>query len=431
LSASQRNATISSASNQLAPPRRSRLPLPELTALENRDYRLWWISSASVLMNQFMTQVTLAWLILQLTDSAAWVSFAVFAFGVPAFILTLPAGALADRWDKRKQLMFSQVAALANAIVLFIVVATDLITPPMALGFAAISGATVAMSQPARQALIPLLVPKELLMNGIVLGSLSQSLSQMTGPMLAGVLIATVSISASFAALAVLLVIGIVSLMKMKVPAVMEDPNRPWRQFRLGDLLGGFTFLWSNKPLFTVAMLYLATGIWIVGAIQALVPVLVRDYYHVGAWGIGVAFTIQAIAGITTSLWITRLGHVPNKGGIFGMSMLIGAIGLLGYGLAPSYAVSLVFFFLFGIAASFYSNMSQTILQTHSPQEVLGRVLAIVTLSISGFIPLGALQAGLIASAFDARVAAVYGAVVGIVLAATAIAAFPAFRRLA
>ncbi|MGE3983669.1 MAG: MFS transporter [Dehalococcoidia bacterium] len=415
------------AASQAASPLRSLLP--ELTALSIPAYRMWWISSASVLLNQFMTQVTLAWLILQLTDSAAWVSFAVFAFGLPTFVLGLPAGVLADRWDRRKQLVLAQSAALINAVVLAVVVATDLITPGLALVFAMISGATVAVSQPARQSLIRLLVPKEHLMNGIVLGSLSQSLSQMTGPMLAGLLIATISITASFVALAFLLIVGIVSLLKMQVPS--RDADRgPQKPFRLGDLLGGITFVWSQKPLFVVTMLYLATGIWIVGAIQALVPVLVRDYYHAGASALGFAYTVQAIFGVATSLWITKLGHVPNKGGIFALSMTFGALGLLGYGLAPSYAVSLLFFAMFGVAASFYSNMSQTLLQKHSPQEVLGRVLAIVTLSIQGFIPLGALQAGLVASAFDARIAAVYGALVGMTLALGALISFPSFRKL-
>src|SRR6186997_1040376 len=116
-----------------------------------RDYRLWWFSSASVLLNQFMTQITLAWLILEMTDSAAWVSYAVFAFGLPSFFLTIPAGVLADRWDRRKQLILAQSIALANAVALAIAAATGMITPHLSLVFAMISGSTVAMSQPARQ----------------------------------------------------------------------------------------------------------------------------------------------------------------------------------------------------------------------------------------------------------------------------------------
>jgi MFS family permease len=367
---------------------------------------------------------------LEMTDSARWVSYAVFAFGLPAFFLTIPAGVVADRWDRRKQLLVTQTLALANAIALSIVVGIDLITPHLALIFAMISGATVALSQPARQSLIPLLVPRELLMNGIVWGSLSQNLSQMTGPMLAGVLIATVSGSASFAALSVLLVIGIVSVVMLRVPA--PEANAPAKApFRPSDLLGGFVFLKNTRPLLVLALLYLATGIWIGGAIQALVPVLVKNFYHAGASGLGFAFTVQAIAAIITSLWTTQQGDVKNKGALFACGMMLGSLSLVGYGLAPSYATALVFFASFGCATSLYSNMSQTILQTHAPAHLLGRVIAIITLSIQGFIPLGALQAGQVADVFDARVAAMYGGATAFTLAFIVFAFYPKFRKLA
>jgi MFS family permease len=406
-----------------------RLPLPELSVMRLREYRLWWFSSASVLLNQFMTQITLAWLILEMTDSAAWVSYAVFAFGLPAFFITIPAGVLADRWDRRKQLILAQSIALANAAALAIAAGTGIITPHMALGFAMISGATVAISQPARQSLIPMLVPREHLMNGIVWGSLSQNLSQMTGPLFAGVLIATISASASFTVLSILLVVGIVCIVAMRVPAA--DPDAPPRpRFRPADLLGGFAFLRQTRPLFVLMLLYLATGIWIGGAIQALVPVLVKNYYHAGASGLGFAYTVQAVAAIVTSLWTTQQGNLKNKGALFAFGMMLGSSALIGYGLAPTYAIALVFFAAFGCATSFYSNMSQTILQTHSPPEVLGRVIAIITLSIQGFIPLGALQAGQIADVFDARTAAVYGGAMAFTMAAAVFAFYPRFRQL-
>jgi MFS family permease len=375
-----------------------------------------------------MSQLTMAWLMLQMTDSAAWVSLAVFAYGLPSFVLTLPAGALADRWDRRKQMLASQSVALVNALTLATVVAADHITPGIALFFALVGGSTNAMAQPARQAMIPQIVPPQHLMNAIVLGSMSQSLSQLVGPALAGLLIATVSIAASFYALSVLLVVGIGALVLLRLPERADSASR--RPFRPSELLGGIGFLRSSKPLLTVALLYLATGIFIVGPISTLVPVIVRDYYHVGADKLGIAYTAQAIGAIGSSLWITRMSGVPNKGGLFAASMMLGASGLIGYGLSPSYEVSLIFFFVFGCATAFYTNMSQTLLQKHAPPEVLGRVLSIVTLSIAGFIPLGALQAGLVASAFDARVAAVYGGVVGLTLAISAAVFHKGFRRL-
>jgi predicted MFS family arabinose efflux permease len=257
---------------------------------------------------------------------------------------------------------------------------------------------------------------------------MSQSLSQLVGPAVAGLLIATVSIAASFYALSLLLVLGIVALLLLRLPSPGDSGSK--RPFRPAELLGGIAFLRQEKRLLTVALLYLATGIFIVGPISALVPVIVRDYYHVGADKLGLAYTAQAIGAIGSSLWITRMSGVPNKGGLFAGSMMLGASGLIGYGLSPTYEISLVFFFVFGCATAFYTNMSQTLLQKHAPPEVLGRVLSIVTLSIAGFIPLGALQAGLVASALDARVAAVCGGVVGLTLAISAAAFHKSFRRL-
>ena len=409
---------------------RKRLPLPDLTAMRYPAYRLWWLSSSTVMLNQFMTPISIAWLVLELTDSVGWVSLAAFAFGLPAFILLIPAGVLADKWDRRKLLLVSQLAAVTNVLVLGVVVSTNLISPVLSLFFAAVSGSTVAVSQPARQSMIPLLLPPELRLNGIVLGSLSQNLSQLIGPAIAGFLIATVAISAAFYSVALLLSVGIVALMFLRLPPKEASEEASGRRFQPKELFAGFTFLWSSRPLLVLTALYLATGIWVAGSIQTLLPVLVRDEYHAGASALGFAFTMQAIGAIMTSLWLTRLGGVRNKGGFFACGMLLGSSSLAAYSLAPSFEVALFFFFSFGCATAFYTNFSQSLLQIHTPQILLGRVLSIMTLSITGFIPLGALQAGLVASLLDTRSAGLYGGVTAFVLALLALTRAPSFRRL-
>jgi hypothetical protein len=102
----------------------------------------------------------------------------------------------------------------------------------------------------------------------------------------------------------------------------------------------------------------------------------------------------------------------------------------VGYGLSPKYSVALYFFFQFGIGTALYQNMSQSILQTHTPRELLGRVLAILTLAVQGMIPLGALQAGIVASILNARIAAVYCGLTAIVIVFLALAFGRRFRQL-
>lgn len=392
------------------------------------NFRLWWVSSSIITVNQLMSQLAMIVLVLDMTDdSPQWSGLVVFSFAIPAFFLTLPSGVLADRWDKRKQLLTAQAATLANALVLATLAGLDVLTPAMTLPFAAVAGAMNSMSQPARQSLIPQLVPPEHRMNGIVLGSLSMNLSQLVGPAIAAAIIASASVSACLYFLCALLVVGLLSLLKLEIP---KNADGPKRKVDLAELIGGFTFLASRRDLLVLMILYSATGFWIVGPLQALVPVLIRDYYHAGDSGLGFAYTVQAIGAIISALWITRQAGMRNKGTFFGFSMVLGGLALAGYGASPTYAIALVSFFAFGCATAFYTNMSQTILMTHSPPETLGRVLSITTLSIQGLLPLGAIQGGVIAGVFDARIAVLYGGLTGMTLAITALISFKDFRKL-
>jgi ENTS family enterobactin (siderophore) exporter len=275
--------------------------------------------------------------------------------------------------------------------------------------------------------MVPLLLPPNQLLNGIVLGSLSQNLAQLTGPALAGILIATISISAALFMLAALLLAGVLALVFMRLPQ-RQAGTTP--RFDLGELFGGVKFLWETKPLLVVIALYLATGIWIGGSIQTLVPVLVKQEYHEGASALGLAYSVQAVAAIITALWITGQGSLRHKGALFALSMWIASLAVAWYGLAPTYYLALIGFIVFGCCTAFYSNMSQTILQTHSPRHLLGRVQSILTLSIQGFIPLGALQAGLIASLIGVRGATVYAGCAAFVLSSLALIFADKFRKL-
>jgi hypothetical protein len=215
----------------------------------------------------------------------------------------------------------------------------------------------------------------------------------------------------------------------MRLPE-SEQASGPPRKVVLSDFLAGFRFLKQNRPLLVIGLLYLATGIWIGGAIQALVPPLVKNEYGAGASALGLAFTATAIGAIVTSLFMTKLALLPNKGGWFAVAMMLGSSSLIGYGVAPSYEVALIFFFSFGCATAVYTNMSQTVLQANTPQELMGRVLSLLTLSTLGFIPLGALQAGLVATQIGVRGAAVYGGTTALIMAIGALTFAKRFRRL-
>ena len=424
------------------------LPFPDLTALGLRDYRLWWIGSTATVLNQVGMQIILAWWVQTEFGSPARVGTMILFFGLPSFIFLLPAGLVADRWDRKKQLMAAQIAALFSAALLGILMILDVVTFPIAIVFAFISGTTVAFSNPARQALIPMMVPRRLLPNGIVLGSLSMNVSRLVAPLVAATIMAAIGVGEALFFVAAFLCVGVVTLSRMNIPHFPEDDVQPEaagggsaapapvpggarpQESALQNLMAGFQFLLENKPLFVLMGLYMATGLFIVGPMQALIPVLIDQEWGQNARALGYAFTVQAATGFITGLYLTRMGGLRNKGGLFALAMMGGGGSFLLFSISPEYLMGLVFFGTFGIAASFYSNMSQTILQSNTPRPLMGRVLSIYQLSIAGLLPIGAFIGGLVAEGIGAPLTGLIGGAIGVTLAACALIFAGNYRRL-
>ncbi len=424
------------------------LPFPDLTALGLRDYRLWWIGSTATVLNQVGMQIILAWWVQTEFGSPARVGTMILFFGLPSFIFLLPAGLVADRWDRKKQLMAAQIAALFSAALLGILMILDVVTFPIAIVFAFISGTTVAFSNPARQALIPMMVPRRLLPNGIVLGSLSMNVSRLVAPLVAATIMAAIGVGEALFFVAAFLCVGVVTLSRMNIPHFPEDDVQPEaagggsaapapvpggarpQESGLRNLMAGFQFLLENKPLFVLMGLYMATGLFIVGPMQALIPVLIDQEWGQNARALGYAFTVQAATGFITGLYLTRMGGLRNKGGLFALAMMGGGGSFLLFSISPEYLMGLVFFGTFGIAASFYSNMSQTILQSNTPRPLMGRVLSIYQLSIAGLLPIGAFIGGLVAEGIGAPLTGLIGGAIGVTLAACALIFAGNYRRL-
>ena len=410
------------------------LPLPRFTAFQHRDYRLWWVSSLTGGFSMSTSQVAMSWLALQLTGTdARWIGGVIAAFGVPAFLFTIPAGVIADKWDRRFQAMASQTAALIIATAFAVLVALELATPQLTLVFAFLSGTSMVFGQPARQALIPMLVPREQLMNGVVLGSMANNTSRMVGPAIAGGLIAISGVASAFYVLAALLLIGLVALVFMRVPEQPADPQEARPEHNEGvfkSLAGGAIFLWHTKPLLVLMGMMVAIGLFIQGPIQSLAPVMVEEVWNVGASGLGLVFMVQGFAAIVASLYLTGLSGMKDKGSFAAFSMVFFSAFLVAFALMPIFWVALLIFFVRGYFAGIFANMQQTLLQTHSPRHVQGRVLSLSGLTIQGFVPLGALQAGFVASLLGAPAAMALGATIPLALGVLILLLARSFNRL-
>ena len=405
--------------------------MPSFESTRYREFRFYWVSAVLVFFDHGMANVALGWFVLELTDSAWWVSVAVATRGLPMFFLTIPAGVIADRWDRRKLLILTQSTGAVSALIFAALVATDVATVAMALVYATVLGTTNALSLPAQQAVIPMLVPAEHLHNAIVTGTMARTSSLLIGPVLAGVLIGWVGTGASFATQAAFLVVSTLLLFPLRSAARrVVDRATDAKISLFGELAEPLQFLGANRPLLVIVVLLVNMGLFMGGPVQALMSVLVRDEMGATAKGLGLALGVMALGTLITSLFLTSTGEMRNKGGYFAMSLVGGAASFAMIAQSPTLNTALAFFFVLGVFSGFFQAMSQSLLQSHTPEALMGRVIGVNMQASLGTIPLGALLVGVMASLWDPSTAAATAAGACMTISFVALVAFPSFRRL-
>lgn len=376
-------------------------------ALQARDFRHLWLNSFTFFIARGMQLVAVSWLVLELTDSPSLVGAVLFAQGAPMALLVLPAGVWADRLDRRALLIVSQVLSTATTAVLAGLILADVVTIWAVFVLAVLMGCAMAVGQPSRQALVPALVAPERLMNAIVLNNMVQNLSFVIGPAIAGGLLAGIGTGGTFTVQVAILLAGLPWLLAMRAPTVGRGPAR----HVVEELREGLAHVVASPFIRSLFIVSAFTGVFFLGTYQALVPVFARDVLDVGELGFGAlnaAFGLGTFAG---SLYIASRGDFPRKGEALLRSLLIGSLVLFVFAVSRWYALSLVTMLVWGFGAAFFMNLTITLIQSHTPDRLMGRVMAVQALTFFGVSPLGNLEAGLVAELVSAPAAAIVGAV--------------------
>jgi MFS family permease len=381
---------------------RPRPGLPSLKtfdAIKNPAFRWLWFHTISYALVQGMQRFAFVWLVLDISDRDAAAGIVAFCLGAPIFVFTLPAGVLADRVDRRLLLFGSQGAAVVivalTAILIWTGVATIWVAYALALGI----GATIAVGQPVRQAILPSLVDRATLMNAIVLNTLGMNITFIVGPALGGGAIALLGIGGGFALQAGILVVGFILLIPLRIPphAPVAEPRKP-----LADLRDGIGFVIGNRNIALLIMLLMLTGIFMMGPSTALIPQVAKEKLGQEAFAASMLFTFTGVGMLTTSLWLASQAQLKNKGAVFMGAVIAGGILIAAIGLSPYYALTAAFMFFWGAGGGFFINLNQTLVQGNTPDNYLGRVMSIHTLGFLGFAPLGSLLSGVMAASIGA-----------------------------
>ena len=390
-----------------------------LASFAQRDYRLLWSGTVITQMGQWMQQVAIGWLVLDLTNSPAFLGLVGFARGLPMLFLALPAGVLADRVDRRKLLMWFQASGALVAIVLAALVLFDWIRPWHVIVLSIFGGGVMAFIAPTRQAMVPGAVPRELMANAIAMNSAGQNATRIVGPSLAGVLISAVGTGVCFVAQAVGFVWALVTSFQLRVPPVVQQRARASVRENIADGLG---YIRSSTTL-SGLMIMAAIPILLAQPYMQMMPVFARDVLGVGSSGLGLLMAANGLGALVGVLLYGAYGHRVRQQGMFQVVTAAGfGLILALFAVSPWFSLSLVLVALTGGVSSVYMAANNTIIQLTVDDAYRGRVMSVYMMTW-GMMPFGTLPMGILSDLFGAP-----AAVAGQALISTAVVLLVAQR---
>ena len=393
--------------------------------LRHRDFGLFLGGRfASVLAAQ-MQWVANGWYLYDLTGDPMTLGWAGLAAFLPIALLTLPAGDLADRMDRRWILGIAHfIQALAAALLLVLVALKVSVTWPFYCALV-LSGSTRALAGPASKSLAPLLVPREQFAQSVAWATSTQQTAIIAGPALGG-LIYLLGAPITFAACLVLALTSAVAMLAIGTRVVA---SREGGSTAVQRALAGLRYLRTQPIVFGAITLDLFAVL--LGGVNALLPVFSRDILHVGPAGLGMLRSMFAVGAITTSLVLAQLPEQrqPHAGrALFGGVALFG-IGAIVFALSGNFWIALLALFMMGASDAMSVFVRATVVQLATPEDMRGRVSAIHVLFVGCTNELGEFRAGLLASLFGPVAAALAGGIGTLLIVGLWTQLFPSLRR--
>lgn len=398
---------------------------PDAGALAIPDFRRFWYSMLASNVGSWMQMVAQGWLILQLTDSPFYLGLVGLVRAIPALSITLIGGVLADRLDRRRVLLVTQIIAGVLAFTMAFLDLSGLITVWHVLIIAFMTSAVMAVDNPARQAMVPDLVGRENIASAIGLNAAGWNGAAVVGPSIAGVIVAAVGTGGAFLLNAVSF-IGVV----WAIWRITPPPQRPRNnETILENLSAGLRFISADRRIWGL-MVIMAVATFLGRPFLQLMPVFARDVLQTGPSGYGVLMAVTGFGSLVGALTIGGFAKSSRKGSLLlGITLVFGISLLLFAG--SRWLVPSMFVLLFvGATQTLFMALTNTLLQVIVPEEMRGRVMSAYVLIPMGLMPLGSAFLGAIGEGIG--VPLTVGIAAAIVIAATAFSyrAFPEVRSM-
>jgi MFS transporter, DHA1 family, staphyloferrin A biosynthesis exporter len=349
-----------------------------------------------------MEMVARTYLLYDITGSAAKLGILSLANAVPVIALSLLGGAIADRLPKKRLIIFSQIAMAAVALIIALTINLGFVSVEhpdswwilVAGTFA--SGIVMAIAMPARQAMIPNLVPQKTIMNAIALNTLGMSALQLIGPLVAGIVIKYFGYAAVYYIMTGLNASGIIFSLFLPNP----KPAPASGQSVLSNVIDGIKYVMNHRTISLILILFISS-IVLAMPYQMLLPIFAKDILDVGVTGQGTMMSVSGFGALAAALLLASLPS--RKRGITTLvaNSILG-LALIVFAFSVSWPLSLCLMVIVGMGQIVNNTAGTAMIQTYTEPEYLGRVMSIMSMSF-GLSSLGAFFAGILAEDIGAQ----------------------------
>ena len=363
------------------------------SALRYRDFRLLWFGAFASTTGTFMQTLAQGWLVYTMTGSAFLLGVDGFLATGPMLLFSLFGGVIADRIERRKIMLLSQVMQMTFAFVLTGLIYFHAVKIWHIFILSFLTGSAQSFSGPAYASLLPLLVKRDDMSNAVAMNSMQFNLARVIGPAIGGVVFGVWGATACFGINGLSFVAVIIALLIIKMPPLHADATST---SMMAQMKQGFAFVASRRSLLMLTFLSFA-GTFLGMPLFTMMPVVAKSIFHLGPQGLSMLQADYGVGSVVGALFVAGSSYAAKKGRLALMLQLVFACTLVAFGFSRHITSSLVIAFLAGAAIVGVISLYSSLVQLSTSDAMRGRVMSIFMLAFRGGMPLGNLLAGFVA----------------------------------
>lgn len=381
-------------------------PIRPWSSLLIRDYRLIFIAILCGNTSMHMRNVASLYQVYQLSGSSVQLGLAGFFQALPFIFFGLFGGVLADTFNRKKLIFSTHTLNVLPGLALGILTAAGQVTVWHINALNVVSASLQVLGSPARQAIIPSLVPQSHLLNAVTLSTLMMQGTLLTAPVIAGFLIDFLGVQASYITDAALLLPSIAGVLLLRSSG---QPQGARRRIGWHSLIEGFEFLWHTRIILSLFLLDFFAVLF--GFFRPILPIFADVVFNVGARGLGALYAAPAIGALIGSGLLLAAGDVKRKGMVSILGTLLFALSLGFLGLSQWFWMGLIAVGVLGFSDALSVVMRRTVVQILAPDDMRGRATSFLTVFAQTTNAIGAVIAGAGAALLGAPNAALAGCI--------------------